>query len=251
MVEFGGRPRHLGRDHSQSVQVLLPSALTARPTRHLTPVQREELVTRRRNAAELRQEGKSTRQISDDLGVSETTVRRDLQVASPASFDDAGDAITGKDGKEYPAAQPVITAAQRWQRRAETARLRAEGKSLQEIGTTLGVSKEQIRRDLARTEQPEPQPSGVPPRATRNWWRPGTPPASSPVRSSWPTGSRPHRPAASTPAFAGGPPGRAAGLRRTAAWVSARSVPANARTACPPDGQPLHHVPNPGTRPYG
>jgi ParB-like chromosome segregation protein Spo0J len=63
--------------------------------RQLTAEDRQELV------AQLRVEGKSTRQIAEQLGVDQSTVVRDLAKASDATA--SVDRVTGKDGKARPA----------------------------------------------------------------------------------------------------------------------------------------------------
>src|SRR5262245_56232233 len=45
---------------------------------------------------------KSNRQIAEETGLSEATVRR----ARPGASHDAPELVTGRDGKSYPAAQP-------------------------------------------------------------------------------------------------------------------------------------------------
>jgi hypothetical protein len=65
--------------------------------RHLTPALRREIV------GELRQEGKSTRQIAGMIGTSEGTVRNDLKASGAQDY--APETVTGSDGKNYPAHQ--------------------------------------------------------------------------------------------------------------------------------------------------
>lgn len=69
--------------------------------RHLTPEQRAEWVAR------LRQEGKSLREIAEAAGVSKSQVSRDL-AGVPFGTPEA---ITGKDGKSYPAQRPTSSPA--------------------------------------------------------------------------------------------------------------------------------------------
>lgn len=59
---------------------------------------------RRQRAAELRAQGQSYRQIGAALGVSQVTARADVQAAGVKDL--TPDAITGKDGKAYPAVDP-------------------------------------------------------------------------------------------------------------------------------------------------
>lgn len=67
--------------------------------RQLTAEDRQELV------AQLRAEGKSTREISSAIGVDPRTVRRDLAASGGANA--PGDRVTGADGKSYPARRPT------------------------------------------------------------------------------------------------------------------------------------------------
>lgn len=62
--------------------------------RHMTRELRQELV------AELRGQGKSTREIAERLGVNDKTVRNDLRDSGAEKS--APDTITGRDGKTYP-----------------------------------------------------------------------------------------------------------------------------------------------------
>lgn len=68
--------------------------------RHLTREQRQELVVR------LRESGWSTRRIADRIGHSVGTVHNDLQVFNSEHLN-APEAITGADGKQYPAYRPA------------------------------------------------------------------------------------------------------------------------------------------------
>ena len=71
--------------------------------RHLTQVEIERARdVRQARALQLRQEGKSLREIGETLGVGKDTVARDL---SGVAHETPG-AITGKDGKTYPAVAP-------------------------------------------------------------------------------------------------------------------------------------------------
>jgi hypothetical protein len=67
--------------------------------RHLTRELRQELV------GDLRAEGKSTRQIAQTLGVSQTTVVTDLKAGERNR---SPEAVTGRDGKTYPATAPPV-----------------------------------------------------------------------------------------------------------------------------------------------
>lgn len=72
--------------------------------RHLTPEQRAEWV------AKLRQEGKSTRQIAEDLRLSQSAVVRELKKATESGDSvDLPSTIVGKDGKEREAHKPRLT----------------------------------------------------------------------------------------------------------------------------------------------
>lgn len=66
--------------------------------RHLTREQRREVVAR------LRMQGWSLRRIADRLGVSDGTVRNDLELAGAQNYAPA--TVTGADDKEYPATKP-------------------------------------------------------------------------------------------------------------------------------------------------
>lgn len=67
--------------------------------RHLTREQRREVVAR------LRMQGWSLRRIADRLGVSDGTVRNDLELAGAQNYAPA--TVTGADGKQYPATKPT------------------------------------------------------------------------------------------------------------------------------------------------
>lgn len=66
---------------------------------------REERIQR---VARKRREGKSTRQIATEEGISESQVRRDLDAsgAPPGAPENENGTTTGRDGKKYPAKQP-------------------------------------------------------------------------------------------------------------------------------------------------
>jgi ParB-like chromosome segregation protein Spo0J len=66
---------------------------------------------RRELVAQLRAEGKSTRQIAEQLGVDQSTVVRDLAKASDATA--SVDRVTGKDGKSRPARMPAKAKAKK------------------------------------------------------------------------------------------------------------------------------------------
>ncbi len=70
--------------------------------RQLTPEQRKQIVPR------LRERGKSLRAIADVLGVSQTTVQRDLDAAAEAGVTFVTpDTIKGADDKDHPAVKPA------------------------------------------------------------------------------------------------------------------------------------------------
>jgi transposase-like protein len=71
--------------------------------RHLSPEQRAEWVAR------LRQEGKSTRQIAEAVGVDPKTVRNDLRASG--GDNSPPEKIKGVDGKTYPANRPAPSPA--------------------------------------------------------------------------------------------------------------------------------------------
>lgn len=73
--------------------------------RHLTKP--EQKANRQAAAVEGHRDGKSTRQIADELGVSNATVSRDLdEVLHDVTPDDEPVTVTGKDGKSYAARKP-------------------------------------------------------------------------------------------------------------------------------------------------
>ena len=83
--------------------------------RHLTPAQIQQMITENREklpqkALQLRQEGKSLRQIGDDLGVSHQYVKELIQkeVAVNEITVELPESITGKDGKKHPAKKSFI-----------------------------------------------------------------------------------------------------------------------------------------------
>jgi len=83
--------------------------------RHLTPAQIQQMITENREklpqmAIQLRQEGKSLRQIGDDLGVSHQHVKELIQKEATVNEITAQlpESITGKDGKKHPAKKSFI-----------------------------------------------------------------------------------------------------------------------------------------------
>ncbi len=74
--------------------------------RHLSREQRQELVVK------LRGQGWSLRRIAAKLGVSDGTVRNDLEGTGAQNY--APDTITGADGKQYPATRPSKPAEALW-----------------------------------------------------------------------------------------------------------------------------------------
>jgi hypothetical protein len=81
-----------------------------RARRNLSPEDLAAMAARRRErVVEARDEGKSTRAIAEQEGVSETQVRRDLEAsgAPPGAPGSETGKITGKDGKSYPAPKQV------------------------------------------------------------------------------------------------------------------------------------------------
>lgn len=77
--------------------------------RHLTRQQRREL------AVELGARGWSTRRIASALGVTQPTVRADLE--HPGERNLSPDKVTGADGKSYPARRPAVIATSQAERR--------------------------------------------------------------------------------------------------------------------------------------
>lgn len=84
--------------------------------RHLTPAQIQEIIMQNREklpqkAIKLRKEGKSLRQIGDDLGVSHQYVKKIIQKEATVNelTAELPENITGKDGKKHPAKKPVIS----------------------------------------------------------------------------------------------------------------------------------------------
>ncbi|MEN6386724.1 MAG: ParB N-terminal domain-containing protein [Phycisphaerales bacterium] len=83
--------------------------------RHLTPAQIQQILKENREilpqkALKLRQEGKSLRQIGNDLGVSHQYVKDLIQKEATVSeiTVELPDVIMGKDGKKHPAKKPFI-----------------------------------------------------------------------------------------------------------------------------------------------
>jgi len=77
--------------------------------RHLTQKQKEEERQERINrVVEARQEGKSTRAIAEEEGVSQKTIRDDMDKATEKGYsvDPPSGEVVGKDDKKHPAAQP-------------------------------------------------------------------------------------------------------------------------------------------------
>ena len=80
--------------------------------RHLTPADWREMAAARaervKRVAEKRQQGKSLRTIADEEGVSEKTVRKDIEEATAdgSAVEPGTGKVMGKDGKERPATMP-------------------------------------------------------------------------------------------------------------------------------------------------
>jgi hypothetical protein len=82
--------------------------------RQLTPEDREKIKEEREmKAAEKRRQGKSTRQIAKELGVSQPQIIKDLKEEGdnqlspgPAPPETQPAKVTGRDGKQYPARKP-------------------------------------------------------------------------------------------------------------------------------------------------
>jgi hypothetical protein len=75
--------------------------------RQLSPEDRERMRAERiEQVAEDKRQGKSTRQIAEDRGISQTQVRLDLKEAGEQSCS-PDSKVTGRDGKTYPATRPA------------------------------------------------------------------------------------------------------------------------------------------------
>lgn len=134
--------------------------------RDLAPAERARI--RQRRVQELARQGMSARAIAAEVGVSHTTVEKDMQVATelPPDPDEdsaaliaameearepAPERVTGRDGKSYPAKKKKpetnvdksrdATAA-RWERVAELA---ATSRTSAQIATEVGLSEEGLR----------------------------------------------------------------------------------------------------------
>ena len=68
------------------------------------PAARAERIKR---VAEKRREGKSTRAIAEEEGISQPQVMHDLKEAGDTPVSPEPETITGKDGKTYSATQPA------------------------------------------------------------------------------------------------------------------------------------------------
>lgn len=94
-----------------------------------------------RSPAHVHTEAFSNRAIARALGVSEATIRRDLDVSGDSR--ESPDRVVGLDGKSYPASE----AGQRRMAAAILA-LRARGMKQVEIAAELGVSQSTVSRAL-------------------------------------------------------------------------------------------------------
>src|SRR5690606_13273769 len=117
--------------------------------RHLTREQRREVVAR------LRMQGWSLRRIADRLGVSDGTVRNDLELAGAQNYAPA--TVTGADGKQYPATKPTPAVEVGQEREAE-----APAQATQPVPAK--VEAEEAKEAPAEAskfavEEPEPAPA--------------------------------------------------------------------------------------------
>jgi len=93
-------------------------------------------------------EGKSTRQVAAELGISRETVRR--RSGDTGVSPEHAERVTGRDAKAYPAGQPETGTIER---RREIARaLREEGLTTRQIAKELGVSTGTAHADLKAGE---------------------------------------------------------------------------------------------------
>ncbi len=97
---------HMGLNEAQKRKLALSLNLDRR---HLGPRELEEARTARiGRVKEKRKEGKSTRKIAEEEGVSQKQVRNDIKEASEYPYSGAAlpEMTTGRDGREYPAKRP-------------------------------------------------------------------------------------------------------------------------------------------------
>ncbi|HYT87218.1 MAG TPA: hypothetical protein VEL76_00730 [Gemmataceae bacterium] len=141
--------------------------------RHLTSEEREQArAERKEREVQGRQEGKSTRQIAEEEGVSHQQVVRDLGGAGVTSVTPAPPPpkVHGKDGKEYPAQR--ATKEEVAERRKSVWEAHEDGKTVWEIAEEEGISERQVKADLqavrgqqaeaVSTATTEPEPLSAP-----------------------------------------------------------------------------------------
>lgn len=122
---------------------------------HYAPAEVERLrELRDRLIAAKTAEGKSTRQVAAELGVSRETVRR--RSGDTGVSPEHAERVTGRDAKAYPAGQPETGTIERRRERART--LREEGLTTRQIAKELGVSTGTAHADLKALEGPSQDP---------------------------------------------------------------------------------------------
>lgn len=110
--------------------------------RHLTKEQRNDMILKKRA------EGKSTRQIAEEVGVGIGTVHRTLEATVPNGTVETPTEITGKDGKKRKA-----KASQVVDRDAEILRMRDEGATRSQIAKAIGINPRNVDNAFIRGER--------------------------------------------------------------------------------------------------
>ena len=111
--------------------------------RHLTKEQRNAKIFR------LRAEGKSTRQIAEEVGVSKTEVNRTINSTVPNGTVGQPTEVIGKDGKKRKAKASKTTTHYTETQLDEVTELLRQGKGEAEIAKEIGATRFQVRNRMA------------------------------------------------------------------------------------------------------
>lgn len=122
--------------------------------RHLTKEQRNDMIVKKRS------EGKSARQIGDEVGVDEKTVRNVIKSTAEKSAVDMPDEITGKDGKKRKAKATKKSTAYTETQLDEVATLLRQGKGEADIAKELDLTRFQARNRMANVAKELGNPEG-------------------------------------------------------------------------------------------